>query len=359
MTRAVRHLDATALTGFVTSIFAACGSEPDEARTIADHLVEANLLGHDSHGVIRVHKYIAWLRAGEVVANRRMTLAVDRGPLAVVDGGFGFGQVIGRDAMALAASRCTIFGFACVAIRNTGHLGRIGAWAEQLARAGLVSAHFVNTSGYGILVAPHGGSDRRLSANPIAAGAPGPNGWPLVLDMATSATAEGKLQLARNRQEHVPPGLIVDAAGQPTTDPEAFYCDPPGAILPFGAHKGSGLSFFCEILAGALCGGGSSHPESPTAHRLVNNMLTLAFDPAAFGPRRGFAMDLERLIEWVKASPPASLGGEVLVPGELEARTRAARLRDGIPLDVETCRQLAETAAQTGVTPPDGFQGAA
>lgn len=352
-------LEARATEGFVASIFAATGSEAEEAAAIASHLVEANLRGHDSHGVIRVHKYVAWLEAGEVVANRHVTIAVDRGPMVVADGGFGFGQVIGREAMELAAERCRRFGLAAVAIRNSGHLGRIGAWAEQLAATGLVSVHFVNTSGYGILVAPHGGTDRRLSANPIAAGAPGPGGAPLVLDIATSATAEGKLQLARNKREMVAPGLILDGRGRPTTDPEAFYADPPGAILPFGAHKGSGLSFFCEILAGALAGGGSSHPQNPTAHRLVNNMLSLAFDPAAFGPEDVFAADVARLVEWVRASPPVTETGEVLLPGEAEARLRAERVAEGIPVDEETWRQLAETAAQLGVTPPASLRIAA
>ena len=192
----MRHVAAEPLAAYVEAVFAASGSQGEEPRILAEDLVEANLLGHDSHGVIRVAKYMAWLAAGEVVANGHAELAVDRGPLLAVDGGFGYGQVIGREAMDLLAERSRALGLAAMAIRNTGHLGRIGAWPEQLARAGLVSVHFVNTSGYGILVAPHGGSDRRLSANPVAAGAPGPpgasDGRPLVLDIATAAIAEGQ-----------------------------------------------------------------------------------------------------------------------------------------------------------------------
>jgi uncharacterized oxidoreductase len=348
----VRHVAAAPLTAFVAAIFASAGSHRDEARILAEHLVEANLLGHDSHGVIRVAKYLAWLAAGEVVANRHAEIVVDRGPLLAVEGGFGYGQVIGCEAMTLLAERGRSLGLAAMAIRKTGHLGRIGAWPEQLARAGLVSVHFVNTSGYGILVAPHGGSDRRLSANPVAAGAPGPNGRPLVLDIATSATAEGKLQVARNKRETVAAGLILDGAGRPTDDPEAFYAAPPGAILPFGGHKGSGLSLFCEILAGSLTGGMSSHPQNPTAERLVNNMLSIAFMPDAFGPGDAFAVDLDRLVGWVKASPPREPGGEVLLPGEAEVRTRGERVRHGIPLDDETWRQLTTAAAKLGVKPP-------
>ncbi|MGH7085709.1 MAG: malate/lactate/ureidoglycolate dehydrogenase [Acetobacteraceae bacterium] len=343
-----RRIAASGLADFVSRVFAAAGSCGDEPRILADHLVEANLLGHDSHGVIRVPKYLVWLAAGEVIANRHAEIAFDRGPILAVNGGFGYGQVIGREAMALLAERCRSYGLAAVAIRNTGHLGRIGAWPEQLARAGLVSIHFVNTSGYGILVAPHGGSDRRLSANPVAAGAPGPAGRPLVLDIATSAIAEGKLQLARNKGEQVSPGAILDGAGRPTRSPEAFYAEPPGSILPFGGHKGSGLSFFCEVLAGSLTGGMSSHPENPTARHLVNNMLSIAFVPDAF-TGRGFDDDLARLAAWVKGSPPSTPGGAVLLPGEAEARTRREREEHGIPLDEESWRQLVRAAAERGV----------
>lgn len=346
------RIEPVGLTRHVAAIFAAAGSSDKEAAIVADHLVEANLLGHDSHGVIRVAKYIDWLAAELVIANRHAEIVSDHGPLVVLDGGFGYGQVIGREAMGIAAERARRYGMAALAIRNAGHLGRIGAWAEQLAAAGFVSLHFVNTSGFGILVAPEGGSDRRLSANPIAAGAPIMGEPPLILDIATSSLAEGKIQVARNKGESLPPGTILDGVGRPTTDPAAFYADPPGAILPFGGHKGSGLSMFCEVLAGALTGGGSSHPNHPTAKRLVNNMLTLAFDPDAFAGRDVFAADLVRLIAWVKASPPIAVGGEVLLPGEIERRTRAERERLGIPLDAETRRQIAAAGARFGVPGP-------
>jgi uncharacterized oxidoreductase len=340
------------LRGYVAAIFTASGSSGSEAAIVADHLVDANLLGHDSHGVIRVAKYMDWLADGLVIANRHAEVVNDRGPLLFVEGGFGYGQVIGREAMAIAADRARSYGMAALAIRNAGHLGRIGAWPEPLAAAGLVSVHYVNTSGFGILVAPHGGSDRRLSANPIAAGVPVPGRAPLVLDIATSAMAEGRIQVARNRGAPIPAGYLLDGKGRPTTDPAAFYADPPGAILPFGDHKGSGLSFFCEVLAGSLSGGGSSHPENPTARRLVNNMLSLAFDPAAFGEGGVFAADIERLIDWVKASPPAVAGGEVLLPGEIEQRAREERQKAGVPLDAETRRQLIGAGSRFGVPVP-------
>ena len=346
------RISARPLLDCVTAIFAASGSDVREAAIVGEHLVEANLLGHDSHGVIRVAKYVDWVMEGLVIANRRAEIASEHGALVVVDGGFGYGQVIGREAMAIAAERAHSHGMAALAIRNSGHLGRIGAWPEQLAAEGLVSVHYVNTSGFGILVAPHGGSDRRLSANPIGAGVPIPGRAPAILDIATSSTAEGKIQVARNKGASIPPGNLIDGAGRPTTEPAAFYADPPGAILPFGGYKGSGLSFFCEVLAGALSGGGSSHPRNPTAKRLVNNMLTLAFEPSAFGDGGFFARDIERLVGWVKGSPPVMPGGEVLLPGEPEVRTRAERERAGIPLDQETRRQIAGAARRFGVAIP-------
>ena len=348
----MRRFSPSTLENFAKAIFAAAGSESGEAEIIAAHLVEASLMGHDSHGVIRISKYVDWSRSGQVRPNQHARIVSDRGALVVVDGEFGFGQVIGKEAMAIAAERARAHGMATLAIRNSGHLGRIGAWPERLAVQGLASVHFVNTSGFGILVAPFGGTDRRLSANPIAAGAPVRGGRPIVLDIATSVVAEGKIQLARNKREHLAPGLMLDGCGEPTTDPEAFYAEPPGAILPFGGHKGSGLSFFCEILAGALTGGHASHPRSPTADRLVNNMLSIAFDPAVFGDAGEFDDDIARLVAWVKASPPIAPCGRVLLPGEIEQETRDERLTNGLPIDDATWQQICATAEGLGVAVP-------
>ena len=348
----MKYVTAAAMQDLAADVFRASGSSALEADAIAAHLVEASLMGHDSHGVIRIRKYVDWAKAGQVVPNQHLSLAIDRGALMVADGNFGYGQVIAREAMELAAARAQSHGMAAIAIRNAGHLGRIGAWPELLARRGFASVHFVNTSGFGILVAPHGGSDRRLSANPIAAGVPVAGGEPLVLDIATSVIAEGKIQVARNKGETLPPGLLLDGKGRATDSPEAFYAQPPGAILPFGGHKGSGLSFFCEILAGSLSGGFASNPQSPTAGRLVNNMLSLAFDPEAFGGAEAFARDVTQLMGWTKASPPLVPGGAVLLPGEIETRTRQERQLTGLPIDEETWNGIVSAALSVGVQVP-------
>lgn len=333
----------------VVAIFARGGCNAAEATAVSDHLVEANLMGHDSHGVIRVAKYIDWQKQGMVLPNQAPKTLRDEGVLLLIDGQFGYGQSVARAALGTAIERAKARGVAVLALRNIGHLGRIGAWAELAAASGLVSLHFVNTSGFGMLVAPHGGSDRRLSANPIAAGVPMQDGPPMVLDMSTCVIAEGKIQVARNKKAPLPAGALLDGKGRPTRDAEVFYGDPPGAILPIAGHKGSGLSLMCEVLAGALTGGGSTHPDNPTAKRLVNNMLSIVIDPGSLAGASAFAADVKRLKAWVKASPPIEKNGEVLLPGEIERRTRADRDKNGIPLDGATRAQILSAAAAVGL----------
>jgi uncharacterized oxidoreductase len=331
---------------FVSDIFDSAGCGPDERARIAHHLVEANLVGHDSHGVIRVPSYIDWLRTGKVLANQTLKVVFENEVLAVVDGQFGFGQVMGEESMKLGIDKAGRQGVAVVALRNSGHLGRIGDWAEMAARAGKVSLHFVNTSGGGILVAPFGGIERRLSANPVAAGVPTPSGPPIIFDVSTCTIAEGKIKVALNKGAKVPDGCILDAEGQPTNDPKAFYRSPPGAILPMGGHKGYGLSVIAEVLAGALTGGACSHFG---VDRLANNMLSVILDPAFFQSMDGFAVEIESFITHVKSSRTVTPDGEILMPGEPEARTRAHRLECGIDIDDTTWGQIVTTGQSLGI----------
>ena len=330
----------------VSDIFGAAGCGPDEHARIAHHLVEANLVGHDSHGVIRVPSYIDWLRAGKVLANQTLKVVFENDALAIVDGQFGFGQVMGAESMKLGIDKASRQGVAVVALRNSGHLGRIGDWAEMAAKAGKVSLHFVNTSGGGILVAPFGGTQRRLSANPVAAGVPKESGPPIILDISTCKIAEGKIKVAYNKGVKVPDSCILDAEGQPTNDPKAFYASPPGAILPMGGHKGYGLSVIAEVLAGALTGGACSHFG---VDRVANNMLSIILDPAIFQPADGFGAEIDSFVTHVKSSRTVRPDGEILMPGELEARTRARRLREGIEIDETTWGQIVATGQSLGV----------
>jgi uncharacterized oxidoreductase len=338
------------LRDLVQAIFEAAGSAAAEARLVADHLIEANLMGHDSHGVIRVAPYIELLRSGKWSANRHIEVVKDAGALVVVDGGQGIGQVIAREAIDLGIERARAHGVAVVGVRNSAHMGRIGAWAEQAAAAGLLSLHFVNTTGFGIQVAPFGGSDRRLSVNPIALGAPRTGKEPLIHDMSTGTIAAGKVRVARNKGELLPEGAIIDSRGRPTRDPEAFFTDPPGALTTAAGHKGYGLALFVEVLAGALTGGGAGHPENPSADRPINNLLSILIDPERMAGAEALAADLERLLAFVTASPPATPGGKVLLPGEIERRTKAERSARGIPLDPNTLAQLRGAARAVGLS---------
>ncbi len=341
-----RIVAADVLQKLVAEIFRRVGSDEHEASRLAHYLVESNLAGHDSHGVIRVSYYVDYVQRGQVQVNRHARVEHDTGSLLVVNGDGGFGQIIAEEAMQMAIDRTAQLGVCVLSLRNCGHLGRVGDWPQMAALAGKVSFHFVNTSGFGLLVAPFGGIDRRLSANPIAAGIPRPDGPPIVLDISTASIAEGKLKVARNRGDRVPSYCIIDADGNPTDNPNHFYTDPPGAILPFGGHKGYGLGIVAELMAGAVAGSGCSQPG---ADRLINGMLAIVIDPAKIPRDTSFAEEVQVFVDFVKSSRRIDAEKPVLVPGELEASTRERRLADGIPIDAATRHELLKTARSLGL----------
>ena len=334
----IRHDRLAALSA---TIFEAAGCAPDEGRRVAERLVEANLVGHDSHGVIRIPTYVQWLGDGKVFANKSLEVVLESEAVAVVDGQFGLGQTIGEQAMRLGIEKSTKHGVSVIALRNSGHLGRIGDWAEMAARAGKISLHFVNTSGAGNLVAPFGGIERRLSANPIAAGVPDADGEPIILDMSACTIAEGKIKVAFNRGATVPDGCLIDANGDPTNDPRVFYGDPKGAILPIAGHKGYGLGIIIEMLAGALTGGSCTNPANSS--RVVNGMLSIIIDRGFFGADEAFFTEVKRYVGYVKSSRLVAENGEILMPGDIERRNKTQRSENGIELDEVTWGQIRET----------------
>jgi uncharacterized oxidoreductase len=339
----VQAVAASPLIELVAEVMQAAGSEREEAATIARRLVHSNLVGHDSHGVLRVGKYLEWMRAGWVKANQKPTVVFENDSIAIVDGNRGFGQVVGEFAGHLGTRKAAKSGIALVGLRNCGHLGRVGDWAELAAAVGQVSLHFLNTSG-AQRVAPFGGSDRRLSTNPITIGVPVPGGEPIVVDMTTSMAAEGKLMVALNRGEQVPEGWIIDKHGQATTEPKDFYDG--GALLTVGGHKGSALSIVTDLLAGAISTGRSSDPNDSV---LRNNMLSIYIAPTVYDGQKAVAAEVARFVAWVKASPPSHPGVPVLMPGEIENRTRAERERLGVPLDDKTRSDLIAAAVSVGL----------
>ena len=331
----------------IAAIFGAAGCQGDEPRCISHHLVEANLVGHDSHGVIRVPTYVKWLGEGKVLANRELRMVSDQETIAIVDGDLGFGQVMGERVMQLAIDKASRYGVGVIGLRNTGHLGRIGDWVTQAVDEGKIAICMVNTSGLGILVAPFGGVERRLSANPIAVGIPVKGRTPIILDISTCAIAEGKIMVAMHKGETVPDECLIDAEGNPTNDPEVFYADVPGAILPFGGHKGFGLGIVVDVLSGALAGGSCSHPGEDC---LRQSMLSIVIDPDRFQPQDILTGEIHRFIDFVKSSRTKNAATEILMPGEIEQRTRHYRLEHGIELDKTTWGQLCALGQQLNVS---------
>jgi uncharacterized oxidoreductase len=347
-------IKADALERLVAAIFVGEGCSEPEAAAIGRHLVSSNLAGHDSHGVIRVPRYVTELREGRVVKGQTIKIVSESGAMAVLDGGYGFGQWIGEQAVAFGLKKAKESGTAIVALRNSGHLGRIGGWAEIAAEAGVVSVHFVNVAG-SLLVAPFGGVDRRMSTAPFVVGVPRPGEPPIILDFATSLVAEGKVLVASNGGKPLPAGALIEPDGRLSTDPQTLYgpiTGPgprspgrgTGAIRAMGEHKGSGLAFMCEILAGALTGGGCAGPGP--RDRITNGMLSIYMSPAAFGADAAFAEEVRRYVDFFKSSRPDRAGGEVLTPGEPELRYRAKRLKEGVPLEAETWNALRSAAGR-------------
>lgn len=354
---------ADTLERFVGDIFDAAGCRRDEADRISHYLLSANLTGHDSHGVIRTPRYVQYLRTGLVRAGQSMTIAHETATHATVDGNRGFGQTITPQAVDLGIAKAREMGLSVIGLRNVGHIGRVGDWGERAAAAGLVSIHFVNAVG-SQLVAPFGGVDRRFSTNPICIGIPQDDRDPLILDFATSLVAEGKVLVASNGGKPVPPGSLIEPDGTLSADPRTLYGEiegthernssgGKGALRAFGEHKGSGLAFMCEILAGCLTGGGATSPDSAGGKvPFANGLLSIYLSPGGFGTQ-GFEQAARDCAAFVKSSRPSEAGAEVLVPGEPEARTRAHRLAHGIPVQVGTWSALTATARELGVTVPN------
>jgi uncharacterized oxidoreductase len=348
-------LQASALQDFVGEIFVKSGCSAEEGRRIAEYLVAANLTGHDSHGVVRVPRYVQMKAEGRVVADQNIAVLIDTPVLAVVDGRHGFGQTVAPQAVELGIEKCRQHGLAAVALRNAGHVGRVGDWAEMAAEAGLVSIHFVNAAG-SVLVAPFGGVERRFSTAPFCVGIPRSDAEPVILDFATSVVAEGKVLVASRGGKKLPSDALVGPDGSVSGDPHLLYGDyepggprdygkGEGAIRAFGEHKGAGLALICELLGGALSGNGATREGRPFA----NGMLSFYVDPERMDPEAAFSGEVARYVAAVKSSRPVQRGGEVLSPGEPEQRMRAERLASGVPLTDDIWASIVATARQVGI----------
>jgi LDH2 family malate/lactate/ureidoglycolate dehydrogenase len=334
------------LTDFATAVLAAEGVPAGDARLVARCLVQAELWGHPSHGMLRLGWYVARIRSGVVDPAARPETVVDLGALAVLDGRDGLGHVLTASAAAEAVRRAREHGVGVVAVRNSNHFGMAAHFTRMIAEQGCVGV--VTTNGSPAM-APWGGREKAVGANPWSIAAPAGRHGVTVMDIANVQAARGKVYAARERGAAIPEGWALDAEGRPTTDPAAAIA---GVILPMGGHKGYAISFMMDVLSGVLSGSsfatGVSGPQQ-AERRSGCGHLVLAIDVAAVADPAGFGERMEALIAEMKAVPLAEGVEEIFFPGEIEDRSLARREREGIEVPARTMEALERLAAETGV----------
>lgn len=335
-----------AIAQLAETILISAGAGDEEARSVAKYLLMSDLVGHASHGVMRVKQYVEQIRNGQIKC-RVTPQIVNEGPgFAVMEGGLGFGQVGAAEATRLACEKAASQGIAIVALRNSAHVGRLGDWVELAAELGCASFHFVNTLAMP-RVAPWGGREPRLSTNPLAWGMPAGGREPIVVDLTTSVVAEGKVRLARNAGKQIPAGWIVDRDGKASTDPAALYDG--GTLLPLGGldagHKGYALSLMVDLMAGALSGGGASGPQRKIN---CNNFTVIAIATETLAPDGSISNEAAHFAEWIRSATPIDPQRPVLLPGDIERAARARHLREGLLLDGALIQVLHDAAAMAG-----------
>jgi LDH2 family malate/lactate/ureidoglycolate dehydrogenase len=329
----------------VRRILEAVGTPEDLACFVGDSLVDANLAGHDSHGVMRTLLYAESARSGRVDAAARATVTRRTGATATVDGAFGWGQPAMWLAAGAAIDLAQEFGLGAAVVNRCFHVGRVAPYVERIAEAGMIGLAMANA---GRAVAPFGGRERVMGTNPIAWAAPRAEGKPPVsFDVATSAIAEGKVRVAKFKGELVPPGVIVTTDGVASRVPDDFYDG--GALLPFGGHKGSGLSILAQVIGRGLAG---LEPPSTSAHRGANGPFVLAINVEAFRPFAEYLDEVEAQCEEIAGSAPAEGFDRVRLPGDPELENRERRGAEGIPIPAATWRELVALSEDLGVRDP-------
>ena len=324
----MRTARAEDLRRFATGVFVAHRASASDAAAVAEALVKASLLGHDSHGILRVGRYVDKILRGVLFPAAQPIIRHGRGAVAVVDGGFGFGQVAANFGTKLVLTLAKTHGVAAVSLSRTNHIGRLGDYAENISAAGFIALIFASGAGPGGSVTAHRGRERIFGTNPLAWGLPVPSGrGPLVADFSSSAIPEGKIAMAHECGEALSPGALLDREGQPTADPAAFYAG--GAILPFGGHKGYSLVLLIELMASLL---GGSVPSSSAEYKPGNPAVLIALEVEAFLPQGEYLRHTEALLGRIESSRPAAGFDRVLLPNALELATAAHRQRDGIPV---------------------------
>lgn len=329
----------------------ASGSDEYEADIVARHMLEANLRGHDSHGIGMTAMYADYLKKGQLKPNTPPTIEQDRGAVLQFNGNLGYGQRAGYEATKIAIERAKETGVCLYTIKHSCHLGRIGTYGEQAAAAGMVSIHFVNVNQYDPLVAPYCGSAARFGTNPFCCAMPATDKHgPFILDFATSIVAMGKTRVAYLAKKHFDEPVMLTTEGIPTTDPSVMWHQPRGALMAFAKHKGSGLAFACELMAGLLSGGGTIQPGHSRDGSIVNNMTAFVIDPAVLTDMDFLKNEMDAMIDYVKSSPaPDPVNHPVLSPGESERVRREDRLAHGVEISEGEALAIRRAAEGFGV----------
>jgi uncharacterized oxidoreductase len=338
---------------FARELFQAAGVPEAEADVVARSLIDANLAGHDSHGIIRVPQYLKALADGALKTGVSLKICSQTPAVLSCDGQWGLGQVQAHRLLDHLVPMARAVGVAAGTLMQCGHIGRLGEYGEKAVGLGLALFATVNNHGFGRAVAPPGGTAGRIGTNPLCLAAPAGTFPPVVLDIGTSVCAEGKVRVSYNKGVPVPEGWLLDAAGRPTTDPGVLYHEPKGTILPLGgtqAYKGFGLGLLLDVLAGGLTGAPCSRPE--VGPRSANAVVFVLFDPSKFAGTEHFMREVGDLTANIRSSPPATPGATIQLPGDPERRERARRQAEGVALDDGTWGQLTELAGRLGVTAP-------
>ena len=335
----------------VCQIFERSGAPPDEAKIVSDHLVDANLAGHDSHGVLRASSYARAMQKG-VIPRSKHEVVRENPAMATIDAHGGLGIVAALAAMEKAIDKARSHTFGAVGAYNMGHVGRLGDYPPRAAREGMIGIALLN--GVGRFVQPFGGTERRLPPNPLSIAVPRQNETPALLDMTTSVVAGGKFDVKRARGEKLPAGWLNDSQGKPVTDPSQMRNDNTTVVPPLGGdqfgHKGFGLAFMVDALAGGLTLAGCSKAPPNIGG---NGFLAIVIKIDDFIPLDTYTQEIEGLTEWVKSSAKAPGVQEIYVPGEFEHQNRKRMLEDGICIEDVTWNEIAETATSLNVDVPE------
>ena len=348
----MKQISAEVLRRIGIQLFTGCGAPLEDVLILVDHLVDTSLMGLDSHGIMRYSQYVDGVMDGTIKPGVPVHITKESPSTATVDCGFNFGQVGAKFMVRVVCEKAKQENIACVVSENCNHIGRLGAYTQEIAENNLVGFGVVNSSKHGHWVVPYGGRQGRLATNPLSFAVPSNGLHPIVLDMSTAMVSEGKIRAVMYQGKTMPQGFIQDAEGKPVTDPVAFYGPPKGTILPLGSpyhgYKGFGLGLLVEILGGVLAGN-STAEDLP----YINGLCLVAINPEAFAGSDIFKGLIDEMTGYMKTTPPAMGFDEVVLPGELDFRTYEKRLKEGIPVDEDVWQLIKQASQKVGVTIPE------